>query len=158
MTHETEQDAASRHYRAPDRLTRRVLNPLVAWSTRRGVSVAGSRILEVRGRSTGIWRSTPVNPLTVDGQQHLVAPRGDTQWARNLRVAGEGRLTVGRRTTAFTAVELDDADKPAVLRAYLRRWRWESGQFFDGVGPDAADDELLAVAHRHPVFRIDVLR
>ncbi len=65
---------------------------------------------------------------------------------------------MGRRTTAFTSVEVDDAHEPMVLRAYLRRWRWESGQFFDGVGPDAADDELLAIANRHPVFRIDLLR
>lgn len=156
--HETKQDAAIGHYRAPDRLTRRVLNPLVAWSTRHGLSLAGSRILEVRGRATGTWRSTPVNPLALDDEQYLVAPRGNTQWTRNLRAAGTGRLTVGRRTTPFTAVKVGDAHKPAVLRAYLRRWRWEVGQFFDGVGPDATDDELLAIAQRHPVFRIDVLR
>ena len=141
-------------YRAPGRFTRRVFNPLVAGLTRRGVSLWGSRVLEVRGRRSGTWRSNPVNVLEIDGRAYLVAPRGETQWVRNLRTAGEGRLRVGRRTTAFTASELAAVDKPAVLRPYLRRWRWEVGQLFDGVGPDATDAALLAIADRHPVFAI----
>jgi deazaflavin-dependent oxidoreductase (nitroreductase family) len=111
-------------------------------------------VLEVRGRTSGEWRSTPVNLLTVDGVEYLVAPRGVTQWVRNLRVAGTCRLRVGRRVVEAAAVELDDRDKPAVLRPYLRRWKWEVGQFFDGVGPDASDEELLAIAGGYPVFRI----
>lgn len=141
-------------YRAPGRFTRRVFNPLVAWLTRSGVSVWGSRVLEVRGRRSGAWRATPVNVLQIDDRSYLVAPRGETQWVRNLRAAGEGRLRVGRRTVAFTASELAAADKPAILRPYLRRWRCEVGQFFDDVGPDATDAELLAIAERHPVFAI----
>jgi deazaflavin-dependent oxidoreductase (nitroreductase family) len=118
------------------------------------VSVAGSRILEVRGRKTGEPRRTPVNPLALDGTRYLVAPRGQTQWVRNLRAQGEGRLLVGRRAERFAAVELPDGDKPAILRAYLERWKWEVGAFFDGVGPDSDDDELRRVAPDHPVFRI----
>ena len=67
--------------------TDKVFNPLVAWLTRRGLSLWGSRVLEVRGRTTGAWRSNPVNLLTHDGVDYLVAPRGRTQWVRNLRVA-----------------------------------------------------------------------
>lgn len=118
------------------------------------MSVWGSRVLDVRGRSTGEWRSNPVNPIEVDGSTYLVAPRGETQWVRNLRAAGEGRLRVGGSASAFTAVELGDSDKLAVLRPYLRRWEWEVGHFFDGVGPDSSDAELLAVAPRHPVFAV----
>ena len=80
-----------------------VLNSAVAWLTRRGVSVWGSRVLYVRGRSTGELRSNPVNVLTVDDRRYLVAPRGHTQWVRNLRVAGQGELRVGRRIERFTA-------------------------------------------------------
>lgn len=143
-------------YRAPGGFTRRVFNPTVSWLTARGVSVWGSRVLEVRGRTSGAWRSTPVNPIEVDGRSYLVAPRGEAQWVRNLRSAGEGRLRVGRRTSTFTAVELGAEDKLAVLRPYLRRWKWEVGQLFDGVGPDSTDAELLAIADRHPVFAITV--
>jgi deazaflavin-dependent oxidoreductase (nitroreductase family) len=112
-------------------------------------------VLEVRGRKTGQPRRTPINPLTLEGTRYLVAPRGHTQWVRNLRAQGEGRLLVGRRAERFTAVELpNDDDKVPILRAYLERWKWEVGAFFGGVGPDASDEELLRIAPDHPVFRI----
>ena len=118
--------------------------------------MAGSRVLEVRGRKTGEPRRTPVNLLTLDDVRYLVAPRGNTQWVRNLRAQGGGRLLLGRRAERFTAVELpnDDAKVP-ILRAYLERWKWEVGAFFGGVGPDSADAELLRIAPDHPIFRID---
>lgn len=62
------------------------------------------------------------------------APRGETQWVRNLRASGTGRLRLGRCTWAFTAVELPPADSVDPLRPYLQRWRWEVGKFFGGVG------------------------
>lgn len=136
------------------RFTTKVFNPFVAWLTRRGVSLWGSRVLEVRGRTSGAWRSTPVNVLSMGDAEYLVAPRGNTQWVRNLRVAGEGRLRLGNRTEAFAAVELDDRDKPPVLRRYLERWKWEVGAFFDGVDATASDEELAAIAPGYPVFRI----
>jgi deazaflavin-dependent oxidoreductase (nitroreductase family) len=128
----------------------------VAVLTHLGVSVAGSRVLEVRGRKTGEPRRTPVNLLTIDGTSYLVAPRGHTQWVRNLRAQGEGRLLLGRRAERFTATELpDDDDKVPILREYLRRWKWEVGAFFDGVGPDSGDAELRRIAPDHPIFRIE---
>ena len=142
------------HYRRPDWFTQHVFNPAVAGLTRLGISVAGSRVLEVPGRKTGAPRRTPVNLLELEGELYLVSPRGNTQWARNLRVAGSGRLLVGRRSEAFAATELGDDDKLPVLRAYLRRWNWELGRFFEGVGPDSPDGELRRIAPRHPVFRI----
>jgi deazaflavin-dependent oxidoreductase (nitroreductase family) len=134
----------------------RVFNRAVAGLTRAGVSIWGSRILAVRGRVSGEWRTTPVNPLTFEGKRYLIAPRGHTQWVRNLRVAGGGELRAGGRTERFTATELSDADKPAVLRAYLRRWKFEVGSFFQGVGPDAPDSKLAEIAPDHPVFVISV--
>jgi len=131
-------------------------NSVVAGLTKAGVSVLGSRVLFVRGRTSGQWRTTPVNLLTFEGDKYLVAPRGHTQWVKNMRVAGGGELHVGRRVEKFTAVELADADKPAVLRAYLKRWKMEVGVFFNGVGPDASDEQLLAIAPGYPVFRITI--
>jgi deazaflavin-dependent oxidoreductase (nitroreductase family) len=127
----------------------------VAALTRAGVSVAGSRVLEVRGRTSGVPRRTPVNLLVVDGTSYLVAPRGHTQWVRNLRARGEGRLRVGRRAERFEASELPDDEKPPILRAYLMRWKWEVGVFFEGVGPDSTDADLRTIAPDHPVFRIE---
>jgi len=96
------------HYQRPDWFTRHVFNRAVAGLTRMGISVAGSRVLEVRGRKTGEPRRTPVNLLAFEGNRYLVAPRGHTQWVRNLRAQGEGRLLVGRRAERFSAVELPD--------------------------------------------------
>jgi deazaflavin-dependent oxidoreductase (nitroreductase family) len=137
-----------------DGLIARMMHRAVATLTRLGISVLGTRMLYVRGRRTGQWRSTPVNLLVHDGARYLVAAPGQTQWVRNLRHAGEGELRLGRRVERFTATELADAEKPAVLRAYLARWHFEVAQFFDGVGPDAPDHELARVAPAHPVFRI----
>jgi deazaflavin-dependent oxidoreductase (nitroreductase family) len=147
-------EAGRDHFKRPGWLTKNVFNRVVAWLTRAGIGVWGSRVLEVRGRTSGQPRRTPVNLLTVDGERYLVAPRGHTQWVRNLRAAGRGRLLLGRRSETFRADELDDQDKPPVLRAYLKRWKAEVGVFFEGVGPDSSEEELARIAPNHPVFRL----
>jgi deazaflavin-dependent nitroreductase family protein len=147
-------DSTSHRYLEPGWFTRHVVNRTMALLTRLGLSVRGSRVLAVRGRKSGEWRTTPVNLLDYEGGRYLVAPRGETQWVRNLRVAGTGELRLGWTATEFTATELADEDKPALLRAYLKRWKFEVGVFFDGVGPDASDSELSRIAPGYPVFRI----
>ena len=147
------ENTAPRHV-ISDGLLNRAANNLVAWLARHGISLRGSRDLAVRGRTSGQWRTTPVNPLSFGGHRYLVAPRGHTQWVRNLRAAGSGELRLGRRVEPFTAAELADADKPPPLRAYLKHWKFEVGMFFDGVGPDATDEQLLAIAPGYPVFLI----
>lgn len=142
------------HYRAPGWFTRNVFNQLVAFLTKRGMSVLGSRVLAVKGRSTGEWRTTPVNLLPYEGRRYLVAPRGETQWVRNLRVAGTGELRLGRRAETFRGRELTDEEKVPVLREYLRRWKAEVGIFFEGTGPDSSDDQLRAIAPKHPAFEV----
>jgi len=130
-------------------------NTIVGRLTKLGISVYGSRVLAVKGRKSGEWRTTPVNPLRVDGVRYLVAPRGNTQWVRNMRAAGGGRLRLGRKTEDFKATEVPLEPRVPILRAYLKKWKWEVGAFFDGVGPDSTDAELLAIAPDHPVFKID---
>ena len=144
------------HYRKPGWFTQNVFNRFVAFLTRRGISVWGSRVLEVRGRTSGEPRRTPVNLLTLDDEHYLVSPRGEGQWVRNVRAA-EGRLAtlVGSRREEWVAHELvDDGEKVPVLRSYLKRWKAEVGVFFDGVSADSADAELQRIAPDHPVFRI----
>lgn len=143
------------HYRRPGWFTRNVFNRLVAVFTRLGISVWGSRVLEVPGRTTGTPRQTPVNLLTIDGHSYLVSPRGEGQWVRNVR-ANNGRLDLllGRHRTHWVARELADDEKIDVLREYLRRWKAEVGVFFDGVGPDSSEDELRRIAPDHPVFEL----
>ncbi len=145
----------AKSFQEPGWFTRNVFNRAVNGLMALGISVMGSRVLEVKGRKSGQWRSTPVNLLEVDGTRYLVAPRGNTQWVRNMRVAGGGRLRLGRKTEDFKASEITGDATIPLLRAYLKKWKWEVGAFFAGVGPDATDAELLAIAPEHPVFRID---
>jgi deazaflavin-dependent oxidoreductase (nitroreductase family) len=142
------------YYRKPGWFTKNVFNPAVAAMTRAGLSVWGSRVLRVRGRKSGEWRSAPVNLLTYEGRKYLVAPRGLTQWVRNLREAGEGELLLGNRVERFRAQEIPDDQKTPILRAYLKRWKAEVGICFEGVGPDSADEQIRAIAAKHPAFEV----
>jgi deazaflavin-dependent oxidoreductase (nitroreductase family) len=142
-------------YLRPGFLTQHLVNPLMKGLTRTGVSMKGSQVLAVRGRRSGEWRTVPVNPLELDGERYLVAPRGRTEWVRNIRVAGGGELRLGRKATPFTVTEVADDDKPSIIREYIRRWKAEVGVFFDGIDETSSDAELLAVAPGFPVFRLE---
>lgn len=135
--------------------TDRVAQRLARRLTRVGLSLWGSRELRVVGRRSGEVRTTIVNVLDHEGGRFLVAPRGVAQWVRNVRAAGGGELRLGRRVDAFRARELPEGpEKVAVLRAYLARWQWEVGRFFDGVDASASDEELAAIAPGYPVFAL----
>ena len=144
----------SDRYIKPDWFTKNVFNPFVALMTRAGVSVWGSRVLRVRGRKSGEWRSSPVNLLTFEDKQYLVAPRGNTQWVRNIRVSHEGELLLGSKAQHIQVAELPDETKVPLLRAYLKRWKFEVGVFFSGVSADSPEPELRRIAPDHPVFEI----
>ena len=141
-------------YEKPDWLTKHVFNPLVSLVTNLGVSVRGARILAVRGRKSGQIRTTPVNALEIGGKRYLVAPRGETEWVRNLRAARGGELRLGRQREPIGVEELPDDAKPPILREYLRRWKMETGKFFDGVTAESPESELRRIAPHHPVFRV----
>lgn len=140
-----------RRYQKPGAIDR-VFNGFMALLARLGISVVGSRVLAVRGRKSGAWRTVPVNLLEHAGSTYLVAPRGETEWVRNLRASGEGELRLGSRRASFRATEVGDADKTPILRAYLRRWWFEVSRFFDLPNADASDADLIRVAPQHPVF------
>ena len=142
-------------YQEPGWFTKHVFNPIVEFATRRGLSMAGSRVLEVQGRKSGKWFSTPVNPLSFEGQRYLVAPRGETQWVRNIRVSGEGRLKRGGRAEVISVVEVPDAEKVPILRAYLAKWAWETKAFFRIASKNPSDEEMIRIAPAHPVFRVE---
>jgi deazaflavin-dependent oxidoreductase (nitroreductase family) len=142
------------HYEKPGWFTAHVFNRAVAFVTRHGLSVRGTRLLRVRGRATGVWRSVPVNLLVLDAERYLVAARGETEWVRNIRAAGSAELQLGRQTEPIVVEELVDAEKNEILRAYLARWAFEVGVFFDGVKATSPAEELQRIAPEHPVFRI----
>jgi deazaflavin-dependent oxidoreductase (nitroreductase family) len=147
-------DSSSTRYLQPGWFTKHVANRVARRLARLGWSPKGLRQLAVRGRTSGEWQNVPVNLLELDGKRYLVAPRGQTQWVRNIRAAGGGELRVGRQVEAIAVTELADADKPPMLREYLARWGAEVKMFFVGIDADSSDEELRRIAPGFPVFEV----
>ncbi|HZD72224.1 MAG TPA: nitroreductase family deazaflavin-dependent oxidoreductase [Actinomycetes bacterium] len=104
--------------------------------------------LAVRGRKSGQWRTVAVNVLEVEGTRYLIAPRGETQWVRNLRASGEGELRRRGRAERFHAVEVPVQERAPLMQAYLERWRSEVRREFEAL-PDPAD---------HPTFQLQMVQ
>ena len=128
----------SRRYTRPGFMVSRVVNPVI-------MKLGLTPTLAVRGRRSGEWHTVPVMPIEHEGFRYLVAPRGETQWARNLRAAGAGELRRRRRKEAFRAVEVDGAERERVVAAYRRKVSGLVKAQFERL-PDPAD---------HPTFRIE---
>jgi hypothetical protein len=154
MANDQRSDTSETRYLQPGWFTKHVANRAARRLARLGWSPKGLRQLAVQGRTSGEWQTVPVNLLDLDGRRFLVAPRGQTQWVRNIRVAGGGELRVGRQVEPIAVTELADTDKPAVLREYLVRWKGEVKMFFVGVDETSTDEQLLALAPGFPVFEV----
>lgn len=119
-----------------------------------GISVAGTRAIAVRGRTSGTLRRAVVNILTVDDVSYLVAPRGNTEWVRNVRAAGEIQVGPRWRARRVSATEVLDDDKPELLRRYLQRWYWQVKDHVAGLTPQSSDQDLRLAAPAIPVFSL----
>ncbi len=115
----------------------------------------GTCVVEVKGRVSGAWRATPVKLLELDGQRYLVALYGQTGWVKNLRAQGGGRLRLRGQLNDFRAVEVGDAEKLPVLRAYFKRWWSLVSRMTPVTSPDAPDGEIARAASLYPVFRLE---
>ncbi|MCZ8380970.1 nitroreductase/quinone reductase family protein [Mycobacterium sp. CPCC 205372] len=140
-------------YDPPDRAAR-IVNHVFRWLAEAGVSIAGTRALRVRGRKSGELRTVVINLLTVEGRDYVVSPRGNTQWARNARAAGEVETGPRWRRRRVRVVEVADGDKPNLLERYLDRWFWEVKGHTAGLTPDSTIEQLRAAAPSIPVFEL----
>src|SRR6266516_5187875 len=131
---------------------------------RLGVCMGPMMLLTVRGRSTGLPRTNPVDLFERDGRHWLVATHeANASWVRNLRAAGEGTLARGRRRYGFTAVELSQRAAGTVLKEVLRPWLPRPAAGFVlrqtlGVPPGGSLDEFTSAAASHPVFELTIRR
>lgn len=129
------------------------MNAPILLATKLGLALGGANSLTVKGKVTGEPRTVPVNPLTFNGADYLVAPRGETFWVRNLRAAAEADLRLGRKKRHIRTVEVPEADRPAVIAAYLDRWGGVTRSHF-GTVKDPGAAELTRLSARTPVFRV----
>lgn len=134
----------------------RIMNSMLGVAIKLGLSPQSGQLLTVRGRKSGKNMTTPVNPMTFDGGEYLVAPRGDCHWSRNLRVAHTAQLRLGRkRRQVRVKRELEDAEKPPVLLAYLDRWAGVTKSHFGITWPNPSQEEITRVCARTPMFEIE---
>jgi deazaflavin-dependent oxidoreductase (nitroreductase family) len=124
-------------YRKPNAFTSKVFNPIAL-----RFGIGGTRRLTVRGRRSGLPRTIPVVPVEHDGRRYLVSPRGETEWVRNLRAAGEAELDGVR----VHLTEVPVVERRPILDAYQKLAGRAVSSHFKAL-PDAAD---------HPVFRVEV--
>jgi deazaflavin-dependent oxidoreductase (nitroreductase family) len=123
---------------------------------RAGVPMGPDVLLTVRGRTSGLQRTTPVSLCAWDGRRGIISPFGEVHWVRNLRAAGHGTIRVGRREEPVRAVELDPVAAAAFVRDVLapiaRRSRL-GGWFVRAVDGIDIDDPEASVRGR-PVFEL----
>jgi deazaflavin-dependent oxidoreductase (nitroreductase family) len=139
------------------RLVERLFNAAVGALVRVGIGPAHMRVLEVRGRKSGKLYSLPVDLLEQGQALFLVAPRGRTQWVRNAEAQGEVTLRRGGQAARYRLRPLPDAEKPAILKAYLDRFHREVQSFFP-VRAGSAVEEFAALAGRYPAFELQAAR
>ena len=129
-------------YRKSGFFNNKLMNPLL---TALGLAPA----LTVQGRTSGRRYTMPVLPLDYEGKRYLVAPRGNTHWARNLRAVGKCELRAGGRRVRFAATEIPVEQRGPLVAAYVQKYGRKYGGFVAkefAALPDPAD---------HPVFLIE---
>jgi deazaflavin-dependent oxidoreductase (nitroreductase family) len=144
--------ATRQPFEAPTAIER-LFNAVVARLVRLGIGLPNMRVLEVRGRKSGTLYALPVDLLAHDGRQYLVAPRGRAAWVRNAEAAGSVTLRRGRNARRYRLRALSDAEKPAVLKAYLDGFHREVQRFFP-VPAGAPVDAFAGLAARYPAFEL----
>jgi hypothetical protein len=113
-------------------------------------------VLEIRGRKSGRTISLPVDPLDLEGQRYLVCARGNSNWVRNARTAGEVVLVRAMRRRRYLARELPPEMRPPILKAYLDRFAGEVQRFFP-VPKGSAVESFKDLAPHYPVFALQPL-
>ncbi len=134
-------------------LVDRIINHIFGFLVKIGIGLAHNFLLEVQGRKSGRIYSTPVNVLTHKNKRYLVAPRGDTQWVRNVAVSQKATLVKrGKREDIHLHAIAADA-KPEILKAYLDRYRLTVQRYFP-ISAGSALKEFESLVGRYPVFEI----
>lgn len=137
-------------FRSPSRFEH-WFNAFVALLAKFGITFKDGYRLIVRGRKSGNEYAVAVTVLTLDGEQYLVAPRGETQWVRNVRAAEQVRLEKGASVESFLTQELNDDRKLPVLSAYLSEYRKAVQRYFP-IQAGSAPEEFESIADSYPTF------
>ena len=139
----------------------KAFNNVIMALQRLGLAIGTMRVLAVPGRKSGQLRSTPVSPLTVDGQRYIVGGLAEADWVKNARAAGWGILARGRRKEQVAFVEVPVEQRGPILRAFPHEVP-HGVQFFQQLyklpkDPAVLPEAFAALAPHCPVFRVETL-
>lgn len=139
-------------YKKPGTLVK-IMNSVLGWFTRFGLSPSKVHKIEVRGRKSGQLRTAVVNVLHYDGRRYLVAPRGNTEWVRNVRAANGDASLLRKDREKVHLEEIPVEQRPPIIKAYVNENAMATKQYF-GVEPDDPIERYEGIAPDHPVFQI----
>ena len=126
-----------------------VFGRLASW----GLIPGDTALLQVSGRRSGQTRSNAVTWVEHDGQRYLVAPRGNTEWVRNVKAAGGEAILKRRKAERVRLEEVPVEQRAPIIKSYLKKTALVTKREF-GIEPEAPLEEFEKIADRHPVFRI----
>src|SRR5215510_6688933 len=149
-----DQELPSRQFTEPSAVDR-FFNRAFGFLVKIGLGLPHNFLLEVRGRKSGRVYSTPVNVLERNGKRYLVAPRGYTQWVRNVIATGEAVLVKGARRERVSLKLIADNDRPEILKTYLDRYKLTVQRYFP-IQAGAPVEAFQPLAPQYPVFEINV--
>lgn len=136
-----------------------IFNPIARFLLATGVPMGPNALVTIRGRKSGLPRTTPLTVIEVGGRRWLMAPYGEVNWVRNLRVAGRATITVGRRKEEVTVIELDSSQAVAFFRDTLgpRVSQTRVGSWIVRNIDKVDIDNPMEAAQGRPVFELHPL-
>src|SRR5262245_25974411 len=134
----------------------RLFNRAFGFLIKIGIGLQHNYLLQVRGRKSGRIYSTPVNLLEHHGKRYLVAPRGYTQWVRNVIASGEASLVRGTRRETVRLQAIPDEAKADILKAYLDRYKLTVQRYFP-VPAGSPVEMFQPLTGQYPVFELHSL-
>ena len=135
----------------------RLFNPVARRVLKVGALLGPNSLITVRGRKSGVPRTTPIALVELQGRRWVIGTFGETNWVRNLRSAGAATLTVGRNREEVVATELDPEARTVFFRDVLGPYARGiplGGVILSILGVrEILEDPAGAAAHR-PVFEL----
>src|SRR3954451_3755369 len=145
---------------SPPRWVFSLFNPIVKFLLAAGIPLGPNGLITIRGRKSGLPRTTPVAIIKVSGRRWVWAPFGEVQWVRNLRAAGRATITVRHRKAEVSATELDPTQRLEFYRDILGPLARgiPFGVWFIRIADRVDLNDPLKAAQGRPVFELHPLR
>jgi deazaflavin-dependent oxidoreductase (nitroreductase family) len=130
-------------------------NKMIEFLNKLGIGVGPMQILRVKGRKSGKEYTNPVAPVKIDGTLYVLQAFPESSWVKNVRAAGEGTLTRGRKSQRVRLVEVPPAERAAIAEVFPAQVPAGVSIFVkNGVVADKTPASFVKAAPGIPIFRV----